>query len=1073
MSPPAPIVRDGYECSLQKRAWNVTKIKDLLGRSALSSGVALGIVTAVGPAYAQTPVEGTPTAATDEAAPDDIIVTGTRIPQPNLESAAPITVVSSQDIKQQGTTRIEDLLNSLPSVFASQSSSLANGADGTASVDLRGLGTTRTLSLVNGRRITPGDPSPTSGSAADINMIPSAILKRVEVLTGGASSTYGADAVSGVVNFIVDTDFTGVRIDGQYSLYQHNNRNKFLPPLLDARAATGAPGFSYPTGNTTDGGTIDATISIGSSFDEGRGHAVAYFGYRKVKAVTQARRDYSACVLQNGGSGAPRCGGSATSDNGNVVLWDTGVTTATSTIYTFTPNGGFENTASLYNFAPTNYYQRPDERYTAGVFANYEISDAVKPYMEFMFMDDRTVAQIAPSGDFGNTLTINSDNPLLSQAQRDVVFDSDNLINGFLGNFPLAAGATYNPNPGAPPLVLIDPVTGNPYNLGYFQLLRRNVEGGPRQSDLQHTSYRGVIGVKGDLSDVWSYDASYQYGRVKYTQIYLNEFSARKLALALDVVTSPTTGLPVCRTTLMAGGDPNCVPYNVFGGAGAASPASVAYLSETGFQSGTTTEQIANASVTGDLAQYGFKTPWASDGVGVNIGAEYRKETLDLQTDEAFSTGDLTGQGGATLPISGSFRVYEFFAETQIPLIQDSFIYSLSANAGYRYSSYKTSAGRSYNTDTYKLALDFAPIRDIRFRGSYNRAVRAPNIQELFATPTVGLNGASDPCATGEGTSATDYGCLAQGLSVGQGVAGNPAGQYNGLIGGNPDLKPEKATTKTFGVVIQPSFLPRLSLTVDYFDIKIADAIQPPSQDAILKDCVLNATATTTPFSCSLVHRDSAGSLWLTPNGFVDNIPNNLGEVRTKGIEVGAAFSQPLGGLGSLAFAFNGTYLDEYKVDNGITEAYDCAGYYGPVCSSGGTTASGALLPKWRHKARLSYTSPGGFGLSLQWRYIGKVKAETLSGFQSLSSETQFDPGIRVKAFSYFDLSGSFAVDTNVNFRFGVNNVFDKQPPLITSGNAGVDGTNLCPSGPCNGNTYPATYDALGRYLFIGATLDF
>ncbi|MES1973029.1 MAG: TonB-dependent receptor [Pseudomonadota bacterium] len=1039
--------------------------------------IVLGLAMLSTQAQAQTADQAAPASATlpsdqaTDAAPTDIVVTGSRIPQPNLTSTAPVTVVTNQEIKLQGTTRVEDLLNSLPSVFASQASSLSNGADGTASVDLRGLGTTRTLSLVNGRRIVPGDPSPTSGSAADINIIPTSILKRVEVLTGGASSTYGADAVAGVVNFIIDTDFTGVRVDGQYSLYQHDNRDKFLTPLLDTRANAGLAGYGYPQGSVADGGAVDATVSLGAKFDDDRGHAVAYFGYRKVNPILQARRDYSACVLQNTGGGVPRCGGSATSDNGNAVVFAGG----TSTIYTFAPNGGFNNSTSLYNFAPANYYQRPDERYTAGAFLNYEVSDAVKPYLEFMFMDDRTVAQIAPSGDFGNTLTINSDNPYISQAQRNIIFAPGNLINGYLGNFPLAASAPFNPTPGAAPLSFIDPTTGNPYNLGFFQLLRRNVEGGPRQSDLQHTDYRGVVGVKGDLGHGWSYDAYYQYGRVKYTQIYTNEFSVRKLNLALDAVRNPANGQIVCRTTLMPGGDPNCVPYNVFGGAGAASAASVAYLSETGFQSGTTTEQIANASLTGDLGQYGFKTPWANDGVSINVGTEYRKESLDLKTDEAFSTGDLTGQGGATLPISGSFHVVEFFGEAQVPLVQDNFVHDISFNGGYRYSSYKTSAGRSYNTNTFKLGVDFAPVRDIRFRASFNRAVRAPNIQELFATPTVGLNGSKDPCA-GHAILASEYGCRAQGLAIGQNTSSNPAGQYNGLIGGNLDLTPEKATTKSFGIVFQPSFVPRLAVTVDYFDIKIRDAIQPPAQDAILKDCVLHATATVTPESCSLVHRDAAGSLWLTPGGYVNNIPNNRGVVQTKGIEIGANYSQPLGGIGSLALGFNGTYLDKYMVDNGVTqEAYDCAGLYGPVCSSGGTTVSGSTMPHWRHKARLTWQHPSGVGLSLQWRYIGPVDAETTSKYEALSAiaANQFNPGVHIKSYSYFDLATTFAVGSGFKFRLGVNNLLDKQPPFVTSGNGGKDGSNLCPTGPCNGNTYPATYDALGRYLFAGATLDF
>lgn len=1037
--------------------------------------LALGLALLSAPAFAQDAPPQAQAPTGDEGSV--IIVTGSRIPQPNLEGVAPVTVVSSQDLKLQGTTRVEDMLNSLPSVFASQASSLSNGADGTATIDLRGLGTSRTLSLVNGRRLLPGDPSPSSGSAADINMIPSAILKRVEVLTGGASSTYGADAVGGVVNFIMDTDFTGFRIDGQYSLYQHGNSNKFVRSLIDKQTALGRPGYGYPDGNVADGGAFDATVSFGTKFDDDRGHVVAYFGYRKVKPVLQSNRDYSSCTIQNSSGkatfGNPQCGGSATSDNGNVFLFNPDLNPDGSTTYTFAPGGGFENGISLYNFAPTNYFQRPDRRYTAGVFANYEINDSIKPYLEFMFMDDRTVAQIAPSGNFGNTLTVNCDNPLMSQAQKNVVCAAPNLINGFIGNFPTAVAAPYNPNPGAAPINFVD-AQGTSYNQGFFQLLRRNVEGGPRQSDLQHTNYRAVLGVKGNLGKAWSYDAYYQYGRVNYSQVYSKEFSVQRLNRALNVVNdtrvgSATFGQPVCRSVL-DGSDPNCVPYNVFAGAGGASAASVNYLSATGFQKGSTTEQVASASITGLLGEYGLKTPWADDGISVNLGVEWRRESLKLQVDNAFATGDLTGQGGPTLPLSGAFRVYEFFGETQIPIIKDNFVYDLSLNAGYRKSWYKTSAGRKYDTDTYKVGLEFAPIRDIRFRGGYNRAVRAPNIQELFVTNSVQLNGSNDPCA-GKTITATDYGCIAQGLLVGTSTAENPAGQYNGLIGGNPNLRPEKATTKTIGVVLQPSFLPRFSLTVDYFDIKVDNAIRAFGQDAALADCDANATATFTPASCDLVNRDAAGSIWLTPGGYVTDLPNNVGKIQTKGIEVASNYSHPFDNVGTLSFSFVGTYLDKYKVNNGLTPAYDCAGLYGPTCSKGGTTDSGAPLPKWRHKARMTFQMDNGIGISLQWRYVGKVKAETLVDNISLAGSRLFDPGLHIKAQNYFDLASTFAIGDHFNFRIGVNNLLDKEPPLVTSGGGG--GSNLCPTGPCNGNTYPATWDALGRYLYAGITLDF
>ncbi len=1048
-----------------KRDWTVKMTQKYFSHSRLSAGVAsavLGMALLSTPAFAQD--------AAEAEAPSDIVVTGSRIPQANLEGVSPVTTVSSQDIKLQGTTKIEDMLNSLPSVFASQASTLSNGSDGTASIDLRGLGTSRTLTLVNGRRLMPGDPGNTSGSAADVNIIPASMVKRVEVFTGGASATYGADAVAGVVNFILDTDFTGFRIDTQYSLAQHSNRNKVMPPLLLARQAQGLAGYGFPDGSVVDGGTFDTTISIGTKFDDGRGSAVAYIGYRKAKAIVQSNRDFSACVLQNTGAGVPQCGGSATSDNGNVLVFDNG----TSTFYTFAPNGGFQNRATRFNFAPTNYFQRPDERYTAGVFADYEINESIKPYLEFMFMDDRTVAQIAPSGNFGNTLTINSDNPLISAAQRAVIFDNENLINGFLGAFPLAVGAPYNPTPGNAPVNFIDPTTGTTYNKAFFQLLRRNVEGGPRRNDLQHTNFRTVIGTKGDLGKAWSYDTYYSYGRTNYTQVYSNEFSVARLTRALDVVAGPG-GTPICRS-VRDGTDLSCVPYNVFGGAGAATQAAVNYLSATGFQKGQTSEQVANLSFTGQLGEYGLQTPWAEDGVGVNIGVEYRKESLELNTDNAFQTGDLTGQGGATLPISGNFRVYDFFAETKIPLVQQSFIHDLTLSAGYRRSSYKTSAARKYDTDTYKLGVEFAPVRDIAFRASYNRAARAPNIQELFATNNVSLNGSVDPCA-GITITATNYGCRAQGLLVGQRTAANPAGQFNGLIGGNPDLQPEKATTKSAGFVFQPSFLPRFSLTVDYFDIKVADAIRSFGQDAVLGHCGANATATFTPASCALVRRDAAGSIWLTPGGFVRDLPNNVGKQQTTGIEFNSAYSAPIGDLGTLSFSLIGTYLDSYKVDNGLTQPYDCAGLYGPTCSGGGTTSSGAPIPKWRHKFRASLQTPQGIGFSLQWRHIGSVDAETRqltnNSIGAPTSANLYNPGQKIKAFNYFDMASTLKIGDNYTFRLGVNNLLDKEPPLVTSGNGGRAGSNLCPTGPCNGNTYPATYDALGRYLYAGITLDF
>ena len=1034
----------------------------VLKRSA--APLAMGIALLAAPAFAQDtpdtpaagPVEGQ--APAQAANPEgDILVTGSRIPQPNLTSISPVTVVNSQDIRLQGVTRVEDLLNSLPQVFAGQASTLSNGADGTASVDLRGLGPTRTLVLVNGRRLLPGDPTT---SAADLNAIPEGLIKRVEVLTGGASATYGADAVAGVVNFIMDTDFEGIRLDGQYSFYQHGNNNKLLPPLLDARAAAGFSGFDYPKGSVADGDTWNTTLSIGAGFDDGRGHVTAYVGYRKVDAVTQDQRDYSACTLQNVDNTTLQCGGSSTSSPGNALIYENGGTS--STFYQIGPNRTLIPGRTRYNFAPTNYFQRPDERYTAGLFAHYDINDSIKPYMEFMFMDDRSLAQIAPGGDFGNTLSVNCDNPLLSAQQLGLICNPTNLVNGFLGTFPL----TNATNPGAPPQVFIDPTTGLPYFRGYFQLLKRNVEGGPRIADLQHTEYRGVVGTKGDLGPAWSYDAYYQYGRTVYSQTYLGEFSAVRLARALDVVDNPAqAGVnPICRSVL-DGSDPNCVPYDIFGNA--ISPGAINYVSATGFQRGIVSEQVASASITGKLGQYGVKTPWADDGVGINIGAEYRKEKLDLTVDQEFATGDLTGQGAPTLPISGNYSVREFFGELQVPLVHDNFIYDLSFNGGYRYSDYKISNGRQFNTDTYKLGVEFAPIRDIRFRASYNRAVRAPNLQELFAVRHVALDGATDPCSDFVITAA-DVGCLAQGLHVGQTVTANPAGQYNGMIGGTDTLDPEKATTKSLGVIFQPSFAPRLAISADYYTISVKRAIQGFGADAILAACTTDVNA----LACSLIHRNPVnGSLWLTPDGYVTDLDSNIGGVKTSGIDVNASYAHDFDGIGAFSANLVGTYITEYKINNGLSGEYNCVGLYGVTCSNLTSTPS-APTPRWRHKARLTYAAPFGLGVSLQWRYFGSVKVDYTSDDTALHNPDFFQFGSKIPAQSYFDLAATYKLFGHASFRLGVNNMFDKEPPLVTSGDASAN-QNTCPTGPCNGNTYPAVYDALGRYIYMGVTLDF
>ncbi|HYJ52667.1 MAG TPA: TonB-dependent receptor, partial [Allosphingosinicella sp.] len=422
--------------------------------------------------------------------------------------------------------------------------------------------------------------------------------------------------------------------------------------------------------------------------------------------------------------------------------------------------------------------------------------------------------------------------------------------------------------------------------------------------------------------------------------------------------------------------------------------------------------------------------------------------------------------GAPTLPVAGSFDVKEAFMEVRIPIVEEGFLYNMSLEAGYRYSDYGLN-NRNVSTDAYKIGLDLAPIRDVRFRVAYNRAVRAPNIQELFAPQRVVLDGSTDPCA-GIGVvggvvagGANLASCQAMGVSAAQfgTIQPNQASQYNGLIGGNPNLEPEVADTWTVGIVLQPSFIPRLAITVDWFDIQVDSFIQGVGADTILQTC----QNTLDPTFCGLVHRDQFGSLWRTSNGYVQDFSINIGSVKTRGIDVQASYSMEIGeGWGGVGFNFVGTWLDRLVTDNGVSDPYDCTGYFGPQC--------GTPSPEWRHQFRVNWNLPDGIGLTARWRYFSGVDVDGLSPNSTLhafdtTSATARPADFRIPSQSYIDLTLTARIGDHYNFRLGVNNLFDRDPPLV--------GSNACPAGICNGNAYTQVYDALGRYIFAGVSLDF
>lgn len=976
------------------------------------------------PAAPQPPAEQVP-----------IIITGSRIPRRNMTAVSPVAVVTGQDYKLEGAVLTEDIINQLPQVTPDQGAFISNGATGTATVNLRDLGAARTLVLVNGRRLLPGDPT---YPAADINIIPSSLIQRVEVLTGGASSVYGSDAVSGVVNFILDTKLDGLRLDGQTSFFQHDNRN------ADAQGLLAAAGEPVPAGNTVNAADRNVDAAFGTSFLDGRGHVTVYGGYRKLSAITQDERDYSACTIDADPMHSTRyCGGSEVSDVGTFATYfDT---------FHLGPDQTFLPGYSSFNFAPANYYHRRERRYTAGAFANLELSSALKPYVEVMAMDDRSVAQIAASGDFiGDTFGINCDNPLLSAQQRSKVCFNGNYI----GQTPIFDDEGDLVGVDGAPIPFTDPVTGGTYYEGVLVIGRRNVEGGPRQDDRRHQDLRVVGGISGDLGRGVTYDASYMDGRVKFTDAFLNDVSITRLNRALDVITDPATGAPVCRSVL-TGEDPSCVPWDVFV-LGGVTPAAAAYIVLPASQTASTRQQVANANATIDLQQWGLMSPLADEGPSLNVGAEYRRDSLDFRPDAAFQSGDLAGQDSAIIPFKGATSVKELFGEARFPLIRHRFIDELAIEGGYR-ESWHSDGSSKFVTNSYKAAVDVAPVRGLRFRASLQRAVRAPNIQELFA-PVFPGGFDTDPCA-GVSPTATAEQCAHTGVPAdryGQIIA-NPFGEgggYNSIEGGNTALGPETSTTRALGVVVEPRFIPGFNATVDWYDIKIEGAVGVIGAQQIMDACI----ATGDPFFCNRIHRDSNGSLWQTRQGFVDDTNANIGAFSSRGIDLSANYTRKLGRFGSANLEFFGSRLFKSITDDGgLSTPFDCAGQYGFPCNY--------PLPKWRHTLRLTVQSRGGPGVSLNWRHDSQVKLAALNPqFGLLQFVSPFEE--RISAQNYFDLTVLFPVGSRYVMRLGARNIFDRAPPIVTNGNPACNDTG------CNGNTYPQLYDPLGRYVFASVTVN-
>ena len=963
---------------------NYRNFKNRCLRTSVLTGVA---AFSAHPAFAQ---------GTDAA--DTIIVTGTRIQREDLNAVSPVTTVSSEQLTLTNTVNTEQFLNTLPQVVPSFDQTSNNPGNGSALVSLRGLGSARTLVLVDGARFAGQGAS----FVVDLNNIPAALVERVDVVTGGASAVYGSDAVAGVVNFILKDDFEGVQLDVSHEL--------------------SAAGW--------DANTTNVALTAGGNFGDGRGNAVIYASYTNREALFQGDRDFSSETFFDLGAGATQfgLGGSSnlpgvrfrggTSSNFNIApetfdpacgagnvnscfgFWNAGGAGAAGDIRGLRFTG---TQTDLYNYAPANYLQLPQERYNVTAVASYEINDHIEGYMRGVFSQVVVDSQLAPTPTGAIPVTINLDNPAIPA--------------DLLG------------------LIVGDPGSNNGDGTANIRFHKRFEEISTRNSLRTTSSFQILTGLRGNLNDNWSYDTFFNITRSTVDSIQTGNVSTSALQAAVMCDNGPTAVASGCTA-----------PYvDIFGGQGGISQAGANYVARTGIQFDEVEQLQWVGSVSGNLD--GIRSPWAENGAAIVLGLEYRELFANTVPDSVLGP-DVLGFN-ASLPVGGRYDVYEAFGEVVIPIITDRpFFDSFTINGAYRYSDY--SVANVGGVHTFSVGGDWSPVDELRFRAQFNRAVRAPNIGELFSAATNGFPTAQDPCSSGFGSfspATLVSTCIATGVPAGNvGVPFQSNGQIQSLSGGNPNLFQETGDTLTIGMVWEPSAIDGLTMQVDYFDISIKNAITTIPLQIALDECHLSNIAV----SCAILSaaRDPAtgelgGTIATSPRGGA----RNAGSVNVSGIDVNLGYNADIG-PGTFTAQYYGTYLlkSDYQASPS-SPVNDCKGFFGPAICVGGSEP----VPEYKHTVQFSYLY-GPLTTSIRWRALSGVDS-TVTGLSDLSDDIGF--------YNYIDVTTQYAVNENLDLTFGVRNITSKDVPLLGS------------TVNEQANTWPATYTPFGRQLFFGASVRF
>lgn len=1056
------------------------------------SAISLALFSAV-PSYAQVAQSDEENAKEDEAdeaeeegTAQPILVTGSRIARPTLQSAVPLTSVTIEDLTGTGELSLGDALNDLPSLrstFSSGNSSRFIGTAGLSLLDLRGLGTDRTLVLVNGRRhvtSTPGD------NGFDVNTVPTDLVERIDIVTGGNSAIYGSDAVAGVVNFIMKRDYDGVAVRAQGGISSRGDRGTYFASVLAGQNFADGRGNIAVSGeytrqqplyfNQRDGLSGAASGRCQFQLTDLQGAAGGEVGF----SATDGIPDNSfLCGIRNGTiSDAGTVGGLSGGrflrfdDFGNLFV-DT-PTQNFAGVGSGNTQGGFGST--LRN---TGSLLAAVDRYAVNLLAHYDVSDAFKPFIEAKYVRTDVSGEGQPSFFSGVPQTLGGpafrcNNGFLT-AQNLTVLQQ----NGLCSNV-----AT-----------------------GTFGLNRFNIDLGGRRFEGTRETYRAVAGIEGTFNDDWNYELAVNYGRFKALGFNTNNLviftqdgnNYDGFNLAADAVVAPAgfTGTNfvtnaagqrvICRVNAVTNVNAACIPVNVFG-QNVADPRALDFINTEGRTDEFASQFVASAFVGGDLSQL-FELPGGP--IAFAFGAEYRKEKASVDYDE------LTSSGATFLNALQDFRppaftVKEAYGEIQVPLLKDMpFAKELSVNFAGRVSDYNTSTGTVY---AYNVQGVYAPIEDVRFRAAYATSVRAPTQGDLFSTASENFAFIADPCDLVSPGSTTAANCLAAGVPATANAAlvaacattafpvalGAPFINCNArtastgfLSGGNPTLIEEKGKSLTLGVVVEPSFIPGLSLTVDYYKIKVENLIAALSAQTIINLCYTNAAGINNPF-CATVQRNPSTGLFVEPAVISGGV--NFASQKTKGIDFDLAYRKTFD---------NGDRFTTRLIATRVLTLDNYTDPTNPVAPNRQLSELGD--PKWSASFSMGYDF-GDFDVLYAARYIGK---QTIGTFEAQNSyfgqcpltgtfrgqtginggtcnavlgnivqlapanADQF-PQIYYPDVLYHDIRIGFDVGNDFRFYAGVNNLLDKQPPLGLLGTAGGD-----------------PFDSFGRNFFFGINADF